>query len=67
LGKLEDQIYSTATGIDELNDAFFELITTKIELKISIADDDAKLLEYFLEKYSDDAYKAAEAISIFGK
>lgn len=67
LNKLEDQIYSTATSIDELNDAAFELITTKVDLEIGINDDEAKLLDYYLEKYSDDAYKAAEAISIFGK
>lgn len=66
LNLLEEKMDETSSQIDELSDALFEVITTKVELQIGINDDEASLLEHFLTKYEDNAYKAAEAISIFG-
>jgi len=52
--------------MDELSDAFFEKVQLTVEMKIDVTDDDMALLEYYLSKYEDDAYKAAKAIGLFG-
>ena len=66
LNLLEEQTNALNEQIDELSDALFEIITTKVELQIGINDDEASKLEYFLTKYEDNAYRAAEAIALFG-
>jgi len=52
--------------LDDLADSALELTKLKIDLDISISDDTLALLDYMLEKIEDNAYKAAEAISLLG-
>ena len=67
LNGLEDALTSTAQAIDELNDALLEQVTTKVDFKLDINNDEAKMLDYYMQKYSDDIYSAAEAMNILGQ
>ena len=62
----EEQWAKMAEYLDELADAALELTKIKIDLDISFSDDKIELLDYMLEKIEDNAYKAAEAISLLG-
>lgn len=62
----EEQWIKLREYLDELADSALELTKLKIDLDISISDDTLGLLDYMLEKIEDNAYKAAEAISLLG-
>lgn len=48
-------------------DLRFEALTYEIEVGIELEEDDLKLLDYYLEKLDDDAFSAAESITLLGK
>lgn len=52
---------------NEIIDKALEIITTKVELKISISDRDLKRIDYALKHIEDDVYKTAEALALMGK
>lgn len=46
---------------NEWQDKNFEKLSTEIEIKVEINDSDLKVIDYYLNKISDDFYKLAEA------
>ena len=62
----EEQWIKLREYLDDLANSALELTKLKIDLDISISDDTLGLLDYMLEKIEDNAYKAAEAISLLG-
>lgn len=58
-----EKLYDLKT---ELADVIFEKTQYKIEIKIAVKDDELEYLDYLLSKIEDDAYSAAEAITLIG-
>ena len=58
-----EKLYDLKT---ELADIIFEKTQYKIEIKIAVKDDELEYLDYLLSKIEDDAYSAAEAITLIG-
>ena len=56
-----------ADMLREIYDLKFEALTYEIEVDIDLEEDDLKLLDYYLEKLDDDAFSAAESITLLGK
>lgn len=56
-----------ADMLREIYDLKFEALTYEIEVGIELEEDDLKLLDYYLEKLDDDAFSAAESITLLGK
>lgn len=48
----------------EMQDFNFEKLMYEVELKLTVNENELKELDYYFEKLSDDAYKAAEALAI---
>ena len=67
LNGLESALISTTQAMDELNDALLEQVTAKVDFKLDFNNDAAKLLDYYMQKYSDDIYSAAEAMAVLGQ
>jgi len=53
--------------MNEMQDQLLDLTKTKVELEITLKDDELEYLEYQLSKIEDDAYAAAEAIALIGR
>ena len=51
-----------AENLRNQQDAYFEKLSYKIEVKLEINDQDLTLLQHYYDKISDQAYKRAEAI-----
>lgn len=64
---LEDEMNNLQEQIDSVTDSMIELASLKLELNISMSEDDLKLINYYLEKLEDNAYDAAEAIGLLGQ
>ena len=61
----EEQEYQDL--INQRLDAELSKIQYAIELKVNLAEDGLNVLEYQLNKLEDDAFKAAEAVALFGQ
>ena len=59
--KNEELITEMQENLYEIQDLEFEKITYKVEFEIEIDDEDLKVVEYFMEKYSDNIYTMAES------
>ena len=51
---------------NKLYDQLLEKTQLVVTLKINVEDDNLKLIDYFLNKIEDDAYKAAKRIALMG-
>ena len=47
---------------NQIQDLKYQKITTKVEIKIELNEDENKIADYFINKLSDNIYKVAEAI-----
>jgi hypothetical protein len=62
-----DEEEKRAELLREQYDKQLEALTYKVELEISLEDDELKMIEYYLELIEDDSFAAAEAIALLGE
>jgi hypothetical protein len=48
----------------EWQDNNYEMLTYELEIKLELNEDDLKIIDYYLNKISDDFYKMAEAAAL---
>lgn len=63
---LEEQELALTAQTDALKDQFLELTQMEIKIQLDVSTDRFEYLDYLLSKIDDDAYSAAEAISLLG-
>ena len=63
---LEEQELALAEQTDALKDQYLELTQMEIKIQLDVSTDRFEYLDYLLSKIDDDAYSAAEAISLLG-
>lgn len=62
-----DELDNMQEYIDNIADSLLELTEYKVELNLDVANDDLERIQFLLDQIDNNAYKAAEAISLFGE
>ena len=66
LNKVEEQAQAVEEAMDALYDMNMEKIEYKVQIKVEIAEDDQAYIDFLMQEIEDDAFSAAEAISLLG-
>ena len=67
LAKVEEQIDKVNEETDKLYEMNLEKITTTVQIKLDLADDDKVYIDFLMSQIEDDAFAAAEAIQLLGE